>query len=184
MKSPKDEGLFDFFIRNKMKVFTLIGQSLALSLLLFLSDVHADGNNFPQPADFSLTRHDARVKNIPIMVLFSSVHCDYCNFIKEEFLNPMIKSGDYLDKVVIKVVEDDEGDEVVDFNKEIIGSGDFSDRYKIIFTPTIVFINSDGVEVTERIVGLGNVEYFGGFLDEAIDNAQIMINSTVVGLTE
>ena len=167
-----------------MKVFTLMGQSFALLLLLFLSDVHAEENNFPQPADFSFTGHDAKIKNIPIMVLFSSVHCDYCKFIKEEFLNPMIKSGDYLDKVVIKVVEDDEGDEVIDFNKETIGSGDFSDRYKIIFTPTIVFINSDGVEVTERIVGLGNVEYFGGFIDEAIDNAQTRINSIVIGITE
>jgi len=167
-----------------MKVFTLMGQCFALSLLLFLSDVHADGNNFPQPTDFSLTGHDARIKNIPIMVLFSSVHCDYCKFIKEEFLNPMIKSGDYFDKVIIKVVEDDEADEVIDFNKTTIDSGNFSDRYNIIFTPTIVFINSDGVEVTERIVGLGNIEYFGGFLDEAIDSAQIKINSTVAGITE
>lgn len=167
-----------------MKAITLIGQCFVLSLLIFLSDVHAERNNFPQPADFSSTGYDARVKNVPIMVLFSSVHCDYCKFIKEEFLNPMIKSGDYLDKVIIKVVEDDEGDEVIDFNKETIGSGDFSDRYKIIFTPTMVFINSDGVEIAERIVGLGNVEYFGGFLDEAIDNAQIKINSTVVVLTE
>lgn len=167
-----------------MKVFTLMGQYFALSLLLFLSDVHADRNNFPQPANFSLTAHDARIKKLPIMVLFSSVHCDYCSFIKEEFLNPMIKSGDYLDKVIIKVVEDDEGDEVIDFNKEIIDSDDFSDRYNIIFTPTIIFINSDGAEVTERIVGLGNVEYFGGFLDEAIDNAQIKINPTVAGITE
>lgn len=167
-----------------MKVITLIGECFALSLLLFLSEVYADENNFSQPADFSLTGNDARTKKIPIMVLFSSVHCDYCKFIKEEFLNPMIKSGDYLDKVIIKVVEDDEGDEVIDFNKKIIDSGDFSDRYNIIFTPTIVFISSDGAEVTERIVGLGNVEYYGGFLDEAIDNAQTKINSTVVGLTE
>ena len=167
-----------------MKVLTLVGQCFVLSSLLLLSDVQANGNNFPQPADFSLTGDDARIQNIPIMVLFSSVHCDYCKFIKEEFLNPMLKSGDYLDKVIIKVVEDDEGDEVIDFNKETIDSGDFSDRYKIIFTPTIIFINSGGVELTERIVGLGNVEYFGGFLDEAIDNAQIKINSTVVVLTE
>jgi len=165
-----------------MKELTLIGQCFVL--LLLLSDVHADGNNFPQPTNFSSTGHDARIKSIPIMVLFSSIHCDYCKFIKEEFFNPMIKSGDYLDKVIIKVVEDDEGDEVIDFNNKIIASGDFADRYEIIFTPTIVLIDSEGIEVTERIVGLGNVEYFGGFLDEAIDNAQIKIRSTMVVVAE
>ena len=167
-----------------MRLLIKLSQCITLACILFLNQSYADKNNFPQPANLYLTSEDARSQNIPIMLLFSSTYCDYCKFIKEEFLNPMIKSGDYTNKVIIRVVEDDEGDEVIDFNGELIDSGGFSDRYNIVFTPTIVFIDSDGVEVTERIVGLGNVEYFGGFLDEAIDEAQITINSIVVGLTE
>jgi len=164
-----------------MKLLIKLSQCFLLGFILFVNQAYADDNNFPQPANFHLTSDDVRIKNLPIMVLFSSIHCDYCKFIKEEFLQPMLKSGDYVDKVIIKVVEDDEGDEVIDFNGKLIDSGDFSDRYEIIFTPTIIFINSEGKELAERIVGLGNVEYFGGFIDEAIEISKSKINVTLVG---
>ena len=164
-----------------MPLLVRLSQCITLSCILFLNQSYADEDNFPQPANFHLISEDVKSQNIPIMVLFSSVYCDYCKFIKEEFLNPMIKSGDYTNKVIIRVVEDDQGDEVIDFNGELIDSGYFSDRYKIVFTPTIIFIDSNGKELADRVVGLGNVEYFGGFIDEAIENSQLKINLTLVG---
>ncbi|MBE9525712.1 MAG: thioredoxin family protein [Proteobacteria bacterium] len=164
-----------------MQLLVRLSQYIILSYILFLNQSYADEDNFPQPTNFHLTSEDAKIKNIPIMVLFSSVYCDYCKFIKEEFLNPMIKSGDYVDKVIIRVVEDDQGDEVIDFNDKLIESGSFSDRYEIVFIPTILFIDSNGKELADRVVGLGNVEYFGGFIDDAIENSQLKINLTLVG---
>jgi len=164
-----------------MKTLILGGKYLLLSLILFLNNVHANEDNFPQPVDLAVTAEQAESKNIPILVLFSSVYCDYCKFIKNEFLNPMIRSGDYESKVIIRVIEDDEGDEVIDFNRKLTDTGDFSERYNIDFTPTMIFIDAKGKELAERIVGLGNVEYYGGFIDDAIMNSQAKINLTVVG---
>jgi len=161
-----------------MKKKIIFWRTLILVFVLFSNNSYAN-NGFQQPTNFYITAKQAQIKNIPILVMFSSIYCDYCKFIKKEFLKPMLKSGDYSDKVIIKIVEDDESDEVIDFNRRIIDSGDFSDRYGITFTPTIIFINSKGQEVAERITGLGNVEYYGGFLDDAIDQALIKLNKYV-----
>ena len=46
--------------------------------------------------------------NVPV-VLFSASHCGYCTIIKEEFLKPMLLSGDYVDKVLIRKLVIDGG---------------------------------------------------------------------------
>lgn len=158
-----------------MKQIIILSRYVVLSLVLFINYSYADEIQFSQPASFHLTEADEKNKSLPILVLFSSIYCDYCHFIKEEFLKPMLKSGDYVDKVIIKVVEDDIGDEVINFKGKLIDSGDFSERYDVTFTPTVIFIDATGQELTERIIGLSNVEYYGGALDEGIEASLLKI---------
>jgi len=160
-----------------MKLAILIIQCAILSLVTFKNTSYADNRYFPQPVNFQQTAYEARNKNIPIMVLMSSVHCDYCKFIKREFLVPMIISGDYKDKVIIRVVEDDISDEVIDFNGDLIEAGNFSDRYKINFTPTAILIDYQGNELSNRIIGLESEEYYGSLIDESISHSLIKIRN-------
>jgi len=154
-----------------MKLIIIISGYYFLSLLLVINNSHADEHYFPQPADLYEAANKANDKNIPIIILISSIHCDYCKFIKREFLVPMIKSGEYKNKVILKVIEDDLNDEVIDFNNQLIDSGIFSERYSISFTPTMIIVDHEGNELTERIIGLQSEEYYGAFIDQAIENA-------------
>ena len=148
----------------------------AIGLLLIVSSTIADEDMFSQPVDFKHLAAGANKGNMPIMVLFSSQYCVYCEFIKREYLSPMIRSGEYTDKTIISVVETDEEDEVQDFNGKLIDVDTFTERYDIQFIPTVVFLDSRGKEISERIVGLGNEDYYGGVLDEGITASQASIN--------
>jgi len=149
---------------------------IILALLAISQLSYAEEGLISVKPNFKKHATESKQMKAPIMVMFSSIFCDYCKFIKEEFLEPMLKSGDYAGKVVITVVEDDIADEIIDFSGLVLDSGKFSDRYNINFTPTIIFMNYKGEEIGSRIIGLGNPAYFGGDLDNEIANT-FMITS-------
>lgn len=160
-----------------MKPWRRVFQCLTCMLVAISSATMASERGISGPADFQLASNYARERKIPIMVLFSSIYCDYCQFVKEEYLAPMIKSGEYTDKVIIKVVEIDSSDDVRDIDGQLMDSEEFSDRYDVQLTPTVTFIDSQGQELSERIIGIGTEDYYGSFLDEGINTALLIINS-------
>lgn len=147
-----------------------------LLLLSAISISYADEQIYFEHPDFLATSRQATINNIPILVLFSATDCDYCMFVKEEFLAPMLRNNDYTDKVIIRVVDIDKSDYVRDFNGKMIFPDDLANRFDIQLTPTVAFLDAEGQELSDRVIGIGTVDYYGSSLDEAINNSQKIIN--------
>ena len=62
-----------------------------------------------------------------------------------------------------------------DFHGRLVSGRDFAEGYHAAITPTLLFLNSAGDEVTDRIVGISNLEYYGFYLNRAIDTARSRI---------
>ncbi|WP_126454993.1 thioredoxin family protein [Sulfuriflexus mobilis] len=154
-----------------MKTGILLTCVISGFLAVALNTGRADEINPSQPADFQRLSHEAVDKKLPILVLFSSSDCDYCTVVIEEFINPILISGDYTDKVIIRVVDIDDGENVRDFTGRLVDSDTFATRYGIELTPTIVFLDARGHEISQRIMGLGTIDLYGGYLDAAIDDS-------------
>ncbi len=108
-------------------------------------------------------------KGVPILLEFAATDCGYCVLLENEILNPMLLSGDYDNKVIIRKVYIDEGETIVkDFNGRKTTLNKIVLRYNIFVTPTIVFIDHTGKELSKRLIGINTVEYFGGDVDNAI----------------
>ena len=107
----------------------------------------------------------------PILILFSMAGCAYCEYIEEEHLKPMLRNQEYRSKVIIRRVMTDDYDNLIDFNGNKISALDFSARYGSFLTPTVVFLNHEGVELTQRLLGVRNTEYYGGDLDESLERS-------------
>lgn len=122
-----------------------------------------DSNNLQ--ADGRLSRKAQK----PLLILFSMEDCAYCEFVEEEHLKPMLRNQDYLDKVIIRRIMTDDFDDVIDFDGTKISSLDFSARYGAYVTPTVVFLNHKGVELSQRLLGVRNTEFYGGELDEGLE---------------
>ncbi|VAW73140.1 hypothetical protein MNBD_GAMMA12-534 [hydrothermal vent metagenome] len=108
-------------------------------------------------------------KQVPILLEFAATDCSYCVLLENEILNPMLLSGDYNDKVIIRKVYIDEDLTVKDFNGRKIPLDKIVLRYGIYVTPTIIFIDHKGKELAKRLIGINTVEYFGSDVDKAID---------------
>lgn len=124
-----------------------------------------------EATDLQAVGQEARVRKLPILIMFSMRDCQYCDVVREEFLKPMLRSGDYVDRVIMLELYSDSHAQLRDFNGQLISANRLIQRYKAGFAPTVVFLDSQGNEQAERLIGITTRDFYGGFLDEAIDES-------------
>lgn len=119
------------------------------------------------PADGAL----AGERRIPILLLFTREDCGYCELLKRSVILPMIISGEYEGRVVIREVIVDGPGDLTDFMGRRVSPFAVADRYDALLTPTVLFVGPDGRALTERLVGINNEEMYLWYLDRALDDA-------------
>lgn len=126
-------------------------------------------------ADFSRLAETAKTQSKLIMLEIAASYCSFCLKIEEEVLKPMLRSGDYDADVLIRKVNIDSFDNLRDFEGNIISGATLAHQFGIKVTPTLIFLNSQNQEVSKRIVGVNSLDYFGSYVDEAIENGLAFI---------
>ncbi len=144
--------------------------------LLLLSGANVQAETLPyvkvpEPTDLQAVGQEARQRQLPILIMFSREGCPYCDVVREEFLKPMLRSGDYTDRVIMLEIHSDSYTQLRDFNGQMISAEALAHRYRAGFAPTVVFLNHQGKEQTERLIGITTRDFYGGFLDEAIEES-------------
>lgn len=125
--------------------------------------------------DLSTDSVKMSAEKLPMVVEMAAKHCSYCKLIEEHVLVPMIISGDYESKALIRQVDIEENTFFIDFNGETITQKGFAKRYEVNLTPTVLFLNHKGEEIAPRMTGVSLIDYYGLYLDEAIEIAQTEI---------
>jgi len=118
--------------------------------------------------DMYASQQIASARQMPVMIMFAAEECPYCEILESEVLRPMLISGDYGGKVLIRKFMIDHDAKIRDFDGKMIDSSDFPDRYNVFVTPTLVFLGYDGQELAETIIGVNTLELFAGRVDDAI----------------
>ena len=125
--------------------------------------------------DFQALSKNMKEKNLGLVLMLHAEHCPYCIQMENEILSPMIKSGEYEKKVIIRKLQIDEARDVTDFSGNTVEPSDISDRFKAFVTPTLVFLDHQGNERVKQMVGINTVELFGAYLDIEIDKLQSIL---------
>ncbi|WP_029933397.1 thioredoxin family protein [Thiomicrospira pelophila] len=149
-------------------IFTLV----LSSLILAGCDREAQANNLKEMDDFAWTAQQAREKNIPIMIMFTAEWCDFCHQLKREVLNPMLLGGLYEDyAVIMRQVSVDSSAPLKFSDTETIAKQDFAKLYNADITPTLIFVDSRGLPVGDRIVGVSDTQLFAAMIHRSINQA-------------
>lgn len=122
--------------------------------------------------DFQNLSSEMKKKSLGMVLMFHAEHCPYCTLMDNEILSPMIKSGDYTNKVLIRKLQFDEARDIKDFTGKVMEPSDFGAKYDITVTPTLVFLDSEGNEKAKKMIGINTVEFFGAYLDNEIETLQ------------
>jgi thioredoxin-related protein len=150
-----------------------------LLFLCYSGATHAaDPGHTPltEATDLAADAATAREQRKIILLLISQQHCPYCTAIKREVLLPINGSPEYENKLIIREIYIDLGTGVRSFQGELVDSRDFAYGYDVELTPTLLFLDPNGEELTERRIGVGNLEYYHYLLDRDIDRALLKLH--------
>lgn len=149
----------------------------ALGLLSLINTQAEPAGEVPVATDLRADACTARNQVVPILLEFAAPDCPYCEQLEAQILRPMLISGDYTGKVIIRKIMLDDGQMVRNFDGKPVRTDDLKYRYDVFVTPTMVLVNGDGDELTERIIGVHTIDFFGGEVDAAIDTARSKLAS-------
>jgi thioredoxin-related protein len=121
--------------------------------------------------DFRQVGRESRQHQIPILVLVSQYHCSYCDRMKEEVLEPLQLNQQYGQRVLIRELSIDPGEMLTTLQGKSLAAADFTARYNVTVTPTLLFLDARGKEAAPRIIGINTVDYLFYYIDDAIDQA-------------
>jgi thioredoxin-related protein len=146
--------------------------AIFMILLIISSPLLADTGRIPIADDLSQTAELASRSGASILLLVSQYHCEYCDRMKREILNPMQLSGEYKDQVIMQEIMIDPGEMVTNFAGRRETAEAFADRYGVFVTPTLLFLDPHGNEAAERILGINTIDFLPLYIDSAIENAK------------
>ena len=129
----------------------------------------------PVATDLQADSSLAADRRLPILLAFSAIDCGYCELLEEEFLQPMLLGGEYENRIIIRKIILDDGSRLTDFNGQHRFATSLSEHYRVFVTPTLLFVDSTGAELTGRMLGINTPELFGGYLDDCIDTALMKV---------
>lgn len=113
--------------------------------------------------------------NRVLLLLVSQPGCHYCELIKEEILQPMHVSGKYDSTTIIRVVNIYAGESLKDFSGDHVDATTFAKRYNAWATPTLLFLDRNGNQIAEKMVGINTPEFYGYYVDKSLSAAQASI---------
>ena len=128
--------------------------------------------------DLAALGRTAQRRRLPIVLLVSRSDCSYCVVIKDEVLNPMMKSREYDDQALIgELMLDAPAVRCAGFDGEYERRDELASRLETDLTPTLLFLAPDGTELAPRIRGINTPELFGFYVDRAIGTARTRMGS-------
>lgn len=151
---------------NRFKRYLLL-----LAALILAGESLAFGKGVVRTDDLRHTAGEARQRHLPILLMVSRGHCGFCERMKREILEPMLLSGDYDSRVLMRELRIDPEEWITDFQGRRLPAGEFAARYRTEITPTLLFLDPDGHEVAARIVGINTAELLPFYIESAIGQA-------------
>ena len=161
---------------NPLRAYIRTIGYVVLTVLASITNIYASEGEFATvhielAHDLALDGNLSRQRQVPILLMISGIDCTFCARLKEEYLEPMLRNAEYEKKIIMREVVIDDGSEITNYDGMRISSHDLSLRYKASLTPTLLFINHQGKELAERVVGYTTPSMYGYYLDRSIDQA-------------
>jgi thioredoxin-related protein len=125
-----------------------------------------------QVSDLRQEAQSMRAGKLVMVLEFAREDCPYCHKLERLFLLPMQRNADYDDKILVRSISLDDDQTVIDFDGRSVATNEFAARYGVSLTPTLLFLNADGSEISERLVGIWSEDFYGGFIDSRIETAR------------
>lgn len=108
------------------------------------------------------------------MVLMVSLPgCPWCELLRRNYLIPMQNEG----VAAYEFMINERNRTLADFKAQRTTPAAFCTALKVTNTPTVLFFNTQGQEIAQRIEGVASADFIGVILDERLATARERIKA-------
>jgi thioredoxin-related protein len=147
---------------------------MVLLMLLSMSvqqPLLAAGSEIPRAGDLAASARMAQQQGLPTILYVSRDACPYCRTLSESILGPMHAAGKFQSRAVLIELSLDQADVLTGFDGQPTSATELAQKYKAVITPTLLFLDADGREISKRRIGISNLELYSQYLQRSIDEA-------------
>ena len=144
-------------------------KAFAASCVLPAVWAHAKDSALSVPTSLLQAAQAAKAKGEPQVVLISLPGCVYCELVRRSYLLPA-RLNDGLQAWQLNV--NDTTTPLTGFNGKPTTAALQTRAWKVTFTPTVLFIGSQGQELAERLVGIAVPDFYGAYLEQRLATAR------------
>jgi thioredoxin-related protein len=122
-----------------------------------------------QPASLKAAAQAAVRQGHPLVVMTTLKGCPFCDVVRDQFLQPALAAGRMF---AVQVDVRDRQTPLQDFAGSTRTGADMAREWKARFAPTVLFLDAQGREIAERLVGVTLIEFYDQYLWQRIGQAQ------------
>ena len=144
-------------------------KALATSFAVAASLAHAKDTALPIPASLPQAALRAKAQGQPLVLLISLPGCVYCELVRRSYLMPLLPNAG-LQAWQLNIT--DRSAPLIGFDGKPTTAERQAKAWKATFTPTVLFLGSQGQELAERLVGIAVPDFYGAYLEQRLATAR------------
>ena len=125
--------------------------------------------------DLAVVSALSQEKGVPILLMFSTEDCTYCERLEAEVLGPMRKAGIDPQRVILRKIIMDEYDNLRDFTGRERNAESFAMSRGVEVVPTLELLDATGKLLVPKIEGYQTPGLYGAYLDKAIEVSKLLL---------
>ena len=126
-----------------------------------------------EASDLAAEARLAASRGVPLVLLYSREDCSWCEKVRRQHLGPLAR--DPKAPAVVRELHMDRDTLLVDFAGRRTTSANFARQMQAKFAPTVMFHGPQGTQLAESIVGYRLADFYGAYLDNAIDESRKLL---------
>ena len=138
------------------------------------AQINPDGlpDILPVPASLKAAAQAAQARREPLVVMVTLKGCAFCDVVRNNYLGPMSQRGEVY---AVQVNMLDRKSALQDLQGRTTTPYDQARAWKARMAPTLLFLDSEGREIAERLEGMTVADFYGAYLQERIDAARRVV---------
>ncbi len=153
---------------------------LSICIGLLVSSFAKASETIPLTIDLSEDGKIQQQTNRIILLYVSAPHCAFCKKLEKEVLFPLIRSGEYQDKIILRKIDWTSSISIKNFSGKSMNPKAFLKNYNIQITPTLLFLDTNGNQVIDKLLGYRGGEFFWYYFDVAIEKANKRLAKLII----
>ncbi len=143
------------------------------------SDADAPHTRLTEVVDLQALGLLSRDAGVPILLMFASEDCHFCERLEAEVLGPMKLAGEDPHRVLLRKVVLETPGSLRDFQGRKTDVDELAQAYRVDVVPTLYLLDAEGRSLVPKMVGYTSPDFYPAYLDQAIDVARELLRREV-----